>query len=87
MVHFYGGYKEGKMPGGKILYSPKWENGFQKPADPPLYYDEAVQPAIGSGWFKEKMGDPDVEAFAEGAVGMFGLLLDVGVAQYKSKVK
>ncbi|TDI49880.1 MAG: hypothetical protein E2P01_02370 [Acidobacteria bacterium] len=88
MVQFYGGYKEGKMPGGKILYSPKWTNGFSKPAEPALYFNEVAHVEKRGWWMGlEKFADPDVEEFAKSAVSAFDIMIDLGLAQYKAKAK
>jgi hypothetical protein len=85
-ITFYGGFREGKLPGGKVLYQPEWQNGIVKGADPYVAYDEAVAPVVKRGLLDD-VAHADQRAYFEAALGLLDFLVDVGVTNYKAQAE
>ena len=59
---------------------------ISKTHDPAVFFDPAVQQSERSCWTGlDKMDDPDLAAFATGAVSAFDLFIELVIAQYKAK--
>ena len=84
LVWFYGAPHEWDIPLRKAFYTAGWTNGFRKFAKPSIAVDNELAIPVGLWNDSSRTGD-EVVAFADGTLGLFDLLLDLGVTRYKSQ--
>ncbi len=83
-VAVLGGFREGKLPGGKLVYQPKIQAAFGARANPPSYllYSEAVRPLVKRGLFTGPQYGEDVGAYVDGVTTLFTIASELGLAHW-----